>query len=98
MGVGRRRTYGPVVCGVYDSWHARRADEWYIVLIGKVLVSVEEYLSRFERPDRRDETDTMQRRRKSDVLGGTEGCQVVRVKVIFVVLEELEVFVVELLR
>ena len=96
-GVGRR-TYGPVVRGVYDSRHARRADEWYIVLIGKVLVSTEEHLSRFERPDRRGETDTMQRRRKSDVLGGTECRQVVRVKVVFVVLEELEALVAELLR
>ena len=97
MGVGRR-TYGPVVRGVYDSGRARRADEWYIVLIGKVLVSTEEHLSTFERPNRRSETDTMQRRRKSDILGSTEGRQVVRVKVILVVLEEFEALVAELLR
>ena len=97
MGVGRR-TYGPVVRGVYDAGHARRADEWYIVLIGKVLVSTEEHLGRLERPNRRGETSTMKRRRKSDILGGTERRQVVRAEVVFVVFEELEALVAELLR
>ena len=97
MGVGRR-TYGPVVRGIYDSGHARRADEWYIVLIGKVLVSTEEHLSGFERPNRRGETDTTEQLRKSDILGSTEGRQVICAEVILVVLEEFEALVAELLR